>query len=805
MFLELRQAWRAIAARKGLAATLVLSLGVGIGANAMLYAIVDGAVLRPFAFPEPDKLVGIGAAYPKLRRPLEFFEVLSGPEYQEIKAGAGGVQSVTGFDLGNEPVIVNGAPERVFTAYVFDDPLATLALPPALGRAFTDAEISGAVPVAIVSYTFWQNALGAAPSVVGTALTVGGRPHEIVGVMPARTRLYGADLWIPMSERPETLPRTRRQFNVLARLSSDGSIERLNAALEVVARRMQQAHGSAVPEYDGLHLEARQWAEIDAWGGRQVANVAFAGLGLLMLLVTANLANLLMSRAAGRRREMSLRTALGAARGQLARQTLVEVGLQSGLGAMLGALLAWLGTRALPAWLPGFLPDDSYVGISWRVIWFALAIAMVVALLAGLAPALQLARVGPIGALAEAGGRVAGSHTSRRLQATVVAIEVAIALVVAGSAALLAANTARILRTDPGFDPDRLVMMRLTLPLPKYAGTAAMSFFDRLVEGAEALPSVEHATLSNQPPPGLFSRAQFAIDGEPAQRDDSLPSAFYTTAGPSYRETIGMQLVRGRWFDERADRGGPREVVINEATAGRFFADQNPIGRRIRLVGAVSDGAWAEIVGVTADVRNRGLALAPAPEIIGSVRQIPDRRQSQLFLVVRARQTTDGVVGDVRRVVSGLDAGQPVYAITTVAQQFQAGVAQRRAAGRVLLVFCVLALGIAALGIYGVLSHSIGERTREIGVRIALGAPASRVRLMVVSQALWPAAAGIAAGIAALLAGTNVLANWVFGVTPEPVAIGAMSLLICVVALAASALPAWRASRVDPLSALRRE
>ena len=802
---EILQAWRAIQGRPGLAAILVLSLAVGIGANAMVFAIVDGAMLRPFTFPQPDRLVGVGAAYPRLRQPLDFFEALSGPEYKEIKDGARGVSSVAGFDLGNEPVMVNGTPERVFTAYVFDDLLATLSLPPARGRSFSREELSAGAPVAVISYSFWLEKLAASPTAVGSAIIVGGRPHEIIGVMPARTRIYGTDLWVPMAERPETLPRTRRQFNVLARLAPGGSLDELNASLDVVARRMDQQFRSSVAEYEGFGLAARRWADIDVWGGGQVTSVAFAGLGLLMLLVAANLTNLLLARAVSRRREMSLRVALGASPAQLRRQVLTEVLLQAGAGAVLGCLLAWIGTRTLSHWVPGFVPEDAAVAVNVRVLGFAFLLAMVSAALVGLVPALQLARARPLDALGADGGRVAGSRASRRLQSAVVALELALALVVASSAVILTVNTWRILRVDPGFDTDGLVMMRLTLPIPKYAGNASMAFFDRLVEATEALPSVEHASLSNQPPPGLFSRAQFAIDGRGTGNEASLPAAFYTTAGPSYDDTIGLRLVRGRWFDERADRSGPREVVINQAAAAGFFSGEDPLGQRIKLMGAVSDGAWAEIVGIVADVRNRGLSPSPSPEIIGSVRQIPDRRQSQLYLVVRARGATDTSVSDVRRVVSGLDAGQPIYAVTTVSQQYQNGVARRRSAARVLVVFGALACVIAGLGIYGVLSHAVGERTREIGVSLALGAPESRVRRLVARQAMVPVLAGIAGGVLALAIGSQIVSSWIFGVTPEPLAIAAVAVELTLVAAVASAVPAWRASRLDPVTALRHE
>jgi predicted permease len=801
MLSELRQAWRALEARRGVTATAVLSLGIGIGANALLFAVIDGAVLSPFTFPEPERLVGIGAAYPKLRAPLDFFEVLSGPEYDDIRQAAG-LQSVAGFDLGNEPVLIGDTPERVFTAYLWDDFFATLRMRPALGRPFSREEVDSGAAVAIVSYGFWQDRLAASGSVIGASIVVGGRAHQIVGVMPPRTRIYGTDLWIPMPERAQSLPRTRRQFNALARLAPGTTLQQANASLAVVARRMETSFVSAVPEYEGFILEARSWTNIDVWGGADVAALAFAGVGLLMVLVVSNLANLLLARGASRRGEMAVRIALGASRITLVRQVLLESGMVALGGAAIGIALAVAGTRILPAWLPGFLPDDVALMVSGRVLAFACGVAGATAVVVGIAQAQQLVRAHPATMLTGDTRRATRGAGARRLQFAIVALEVAIAVVVSGSAAMLVVKTREILRVDPGFDTHGIAMMRLTLPLPKYEGHAAMAFFDRLLEAVRGLPSVAHASLSNQPPPGLFSRSQFQIDRRAAD-GSSLPGAFFTTAGPAYRETIGLRLLGGRWFDERAEQRGPREVVINESLAGRYFPSDDPLGRRIRIVGPAFDNAWAEIVGVVADVRNRGLAANPQPEIIASVRQIPERRQSQLYLVLRSRVDLDSAAREVRRIVSGMDPQQPIYAVSTVDEQFEGGVAPRRLAGRVLIVFSALALTIAGLGLYGVLSHAVGERTREIGVRLALGARASRVRRMVVAQAMLPVALGIGAGILALVLGEQLVASWVFGVALAPAAIGFVAAVLGAVGLCASALPAWRASRLNPVAALR--
>jgi predicted permease len=792
-------AWRAVAARPSSSAAIAGALAVGLAAGAVVFAVLDAAVLRPFPFPAPERLVGIGAAFPRLNRPLEFFEALSGPEFAAAR-GARSLAAVTGFDLGNEPVMVGETPERVFTAYFWGDPIAVLGIGPAAGRAFSEEELRTGAPVAIVSDRFWREALGRRPGADGSSLRVGGRSYTIVGIMPPRVRLYDTDLWVPLAGAPDSLPRTRRQFNALGRLAEGTSVAAVTAELEIVARQLEQAHAASTPEYLGFSLEARPWTEIEVWGYGRVTALALAATGLLLLLLTANLANLLLARALDRRREMAVRTALGATRGALVGQVLAEVSLLCAAGAVAGLALAWLGIRVTAAVMGDLLPDTTVLHLSGRVAAGLGAAAAVLAVLVSVAPASHAAGRDVADALAGDGSRTAGTPRARRIRSWLVATEVAIAVVVTGSGALLAAQVSRLLQVDPGFPVEHLLAARVTLPLPKYDGRS-MGFFDAVLERLGRVPAIAAASLSNQPPPGAFSRAQFTIEGAPPA--DPLPSAFYTTAGPRYRDTFGFELVRGRWFDERAPRDGIREIVVNDAAAARFFGASDPIGRRLRVAPPHSDERPATIVGVVKSVRNRGLSVPPAPELIASVRQIPDRRQSQLYVVARGRAGTEGLLDEIRRAIRAVDPEQPVYAVSTIASQYRAGVGVRRAAAVLLGAFALLALGLAALGLFSVLSHTVASRTREMGVRGALGATRGRLILLVMTDALGAVAVGAAAGIGLLIAGARVLASQVFGIQPEAGPLAAAVSVLLVVAAMASLVPARRAARVDPVHALR--
>lgn len=801
----LRPVWRALSARPGLSVIISGALAVGLAANAVMFAVIDAAVLRPFPFPEPDRLVGVGAAYPRLNRGLSFFEVVSAPEMVDLRRESRTLEDVLGFDLNNEAIVVGEEPFRVFTAFVWSDPFATLRTAPAMGRAFTPAEVESVAPVAVISDALWRSVFQADPAVLGRPFRLNGRVFEIIGVAPPRTRIYGTDLWVPMFDRPDTLPRNRRQFNVLARLAAGATPEMVGQDLEQLARRIELAHGDSLPEYGDFTFGTQPWTEVDSWSLADVSLVAFGATGLVLLLVTANLASLLTARAAGRRREAAVRAALGASRARIATGFAFESFVQAACGAVAGFGLAWLAIRVLPAVAPvGLLPAEVALELNLRVVLGLAIVAAATAAIVGALPALQLARVEPSEMLNEDGRGTVGARSTRRVHAVVVAFEVAAAMIVTGAAALVLVHTGRLLQVDRGFDTSNLATMRITLPVSQYDGERSLVFFDTLLERVRALPAVESASASNQPPPGVFSRSQFEIDGQVAPAGSTLPTTFYTTAASGYRETLGLRLVRGRWFDETSSVSGIREVVVNETLAARYFGDTGAVGRRVRVVGPANDGSWADVVGVVADVRNTGLAADPQPEMMASVRQIPDRRRTQLYVVARYRADDAAVVADVRGLVRALDPVLPIYAISTVDRQFEGGLGSRRAAAWMLALFCVLATGLAGLGIFGVLTHAVSERAREIALRVALGGPRRAIVRLMLAQAMRPVFVGLVIGAIGVTFGERLISSWIFGLRPEPAVTALAGALLLAVGVLAAMWPAVRASRLSPVELLRR-
>ena len=785
---------------------VIATLALGIGANTMIYSAVDTVVLNPFDMPDPDRVVSVGTEYPRLGQPLGFFEVLSGPEYADIVRTTETLSETAGFDLGNRQVMGTDMPQNVFTAFWWVDPLPVLDLDPVVGRSFTAAEIGEREPVAIISHRLWLNRFAGALDIIGSTIRIDDDPYTLIGVFPAAANIYGTDLWMPMWFQPDQLPRgQRRQFNLIGRLAADQTLEDLNAELEGMARRTELEYGGELPEYGGWKLRALTFTDAQVRTMRPAGLILLGAVAFILLLVCANVASLLLSRSAGRQREMGVRLALGAGRVRVLRQLLAESTVLAVAGAAIGTGAAWLGLQWLQANTPSnLLPTTRALGLNGNVLAYTAVATILAALLSGLAPAIHTTRVDLARCLGS--GSAGGSRGRRRLHSTFVAMEVALALVLLTGASLFVTSLWRLQRVDVGFETDNTLTMRLTLPWSKYEGDAIAEFFNELAERTEAIPGVTAASSVSQQPPSGFITRSFSLPGTVVDNDAQMPVALLTIAANNYFDTLGVPIKQGRGFTTLDRAGDTPSAVINETFAQRHFADAGDevIGKRIKL-GRMEDEdlPWLEVVGVVSDIRNAGLQNSVSPEIFVSLDQVGGVF-NQLFLVVKTERSPLAVLPAVREAVASMDPDQPIYAIATMRDVMMSGFAMEAFTMILLAAFGVTALVLAATGIFGVVAYGVSQRSRELGVRMALGAGHTQVRGLVVRQAMVPIAIGATAGLAMSVALGVALPGFLAQVAAfEPLPLAAVGLTLTGVALLASYLPARRASRIDPVRALR--
>jgi putative ABC transport system permease protein len=795
---------RSIRKSRTFSLVIVGTLALGIAANTVVFSAVDGVVLNPFPFPEPDALVGVGTEYPRIGQELTYFENLSPAEYLDLRNGSRALRDVVAWDMGNRQVTVGDVTENLFSGFWWGDAFPTLGVQPELGRGFTREEIERGERVAILSDRVWRTRFNGDRGLVGGTVLVNGDPYTVVGIMPPRTLLYGMDLWLPMPVGPEVFPRSRRQFQVLARLAPDASLADANGDLDRLANQVHQAHGAEFPEYADWRMVATTWTEINVRMLKPAALILMGAVGFVLLLVCANVTNLLLARTAARRQEFAIRAAMGARGRRIVRQLLTESVLLALLGGIAGIGLGYFGVRAVQNILATFnAPIPGDVVLNARVLAFSALVTLGAGMIFGLAPALRMLRSDIQRTLRDDSLGTTGA-SRLRLQRIIVGVEVALAVVLLAGGGLLIRSFIRLQAVDPGFQSENLLTMRLTLPRERYEGDRVEAFFQELVRRVEEIPGVTEAATASQFPPGVFLRSEFWIEGGELGREGTLPSGFMTIASPGYFEALGLPVTRGRAFEESDGLASPRVAVINEAAARRYFPNQEPIGRRLKLGGPDSDEPWYDVVGVVSSTRNRGLDAPSEPELFASSRQVPGG-YNQLFLLIRTQVEPRSVLPAVRTAVTSLDARQPVYAIQTVDEAFASGNATRRISTILLTLFAGFALLLAAVGIYSVVSYAASQRTREIGVRMALGAGKSEVGRLIVRQAMLPVALGSAAGLAIALALGSALSSLLFEVpASDPMTFASVTLLLLGIAVAASYLPARRASRLHPVTALRR-
>jgi putative ABC transport system permease protein len=802
---DVRSGLRGLLRAPGHAAAVLAILSLGIAANTVVFSVVDALVLDPFPYPEANRLVLVGTEVPAQGRSLGYFERLSGPEIVDLTERSRTLERALPFDLNSVRLRGPDFPVRLFGGFFWGDPFRTLGVEPALGRGFNQEEIARGDRVMVISQKVWAEHFGSSPSVIGRTVVADGDPYTVIGVMPPFTSVYGTDVWVPKPEPAATLARDRRQFNVLARVAPGQSLEQVNAELAIVAAAIEAEHGAEFDEYRGWRLQAARFSEVNASFYRDEALLTLGAVSFVLLLVCANLGNLMLARATGRRGEIAIRMALGAGRWRVLRQVLTESLTIAAIGAAIGLLLALWGMGLVGAMLPGSMqPDGRELALDGRAILYTAAIAAMAALLFGAAPAIQLSRARIRDVLSSSTGRSTGGRRTQRTQSLFTGAQVALAIVLLSGAAILIGGMVRLLQVDLGFDTEGLISMRLSLPAAVYEGEAVAGFFDELASEVGALPGADAVSVATQVAPSTFFGGQLVVEAREEDGADGVRS-YHTVVGDDYFAALGLELVAGRPIDGRDRADTPPVLVVNQLAAERFFGGEAPLGQRARIVTPTFDSGWAEVVGVVSSVHNLGLTDDPQPEVYTSHRQAPGRWR-QMFLVARAEGDPFALVPQIRDVVARIDPDQPLYSIGTAAQALEGSVAPRRVAAAVVSGLAAIALVLAAIGIYAVITFGIAMRAREIGIRMAVGAPGARIVRMVLRQAIGAVAAGaVVGGLAALL-----LARWLAERFEAALAlqVGAVILtaaVLAVVALIAAALPARRASRLDPVLALRQE
>ena len=805
--LELRVALRGLFKRPGFSTAVILSLALGIGANSAVFSVVDGVLLNPFPYPDPQRLVVLGSVFPKSGDQERYAEALSPPEYLDVSEGVSSLERLTCYFVSNLNVVFKQEPRRVFGARMWGDPLKTFAMQPALGRGFSSEELQGRRPAAIISHRLWQSMFAGDPQVVGTVIQVNRGPVPIIGVLPARLYLYETDLWMPIESEASTQSRGSRGMGLMARLKSDASLLEANAELEVLSRRIESAYSAEHPEYGGWSLRAESWdkAYSKALGeqGFAVPNlpgislILMGAVGFVLLVACANVANLMLARADSRRSELAVRAALGAGRRRIAALALSESLLLSAAGGLLGLALAASLLPALLSLAPT-IPSGVEVGLDWRACLFTLAISLATALAVGSAPALRETRGDVYRGLKLSGRTATGS--SGRLNNTLIAVEVAFSLTLLVGAGLLLQSLWRLASVEPGFDSRDLLAARVSLSRQAHDRQSAGAFFQTLEQRIGELPGVRVVGATSQYPPIHFRRVRFSSEFGGSQEEESFRMAYLTAASPGYFEAMGIDKLRGRSIEDADRADSPAVAVISRAAAQRYFSGRDPLGERIRFS---PQEPPIRIVGVVEDVRNRGPGVAPEPEFYLPSTQVL-QGWSQLFLIVRGEGDPTVLLPALREQVRKLDPSQPVHSIRRVEEVYASTIAPQQTAASLLGFFALAGVLLAAFGIYSVVSYSLSRRRSELGLRIALGATGRRILASCLAGALRPLLAGLALGAAASVGLSRVLTSLLFEVEAgDPLTLATVCALLLAIGLAASLGPARRASRIDPARTLR--
>jgi predicted permease len=799
---ELRYAVRQLLKSPGFTAVAVVGLALGLGANVALFSVVNSIFLRPLPYQDPDRLVRLSStleAEQLVRVGFSHTRFLEVEQRQQVFSALGRA-TFNGFTWTGR-----GDPEQLIGLHASAAMLPTLGLQPALGRNFSSEEDRpGGEPVVLLADALWRQRFNGDPAILGQAMTLDGRPYTVIGVLPPAATAFPLNqvqIWVPRpAEVPFLVPAQLENggyfFQVIARLRPGMTLQQAQDAMNTIAAGYQQANPRNIDAPSRIELVPLLDDAVGAQ--RQSYLLLFGAVGCVLLIACANIANLLLARFAGRRKEIAARFALGADRGDVIRQLVTESLVVAGLGGVLGLVLAQWTLRGLVAFGADLIPRVLEIGLDPRALAFSLVVTLVTGLAIGLLPALQATGVNVQEALKDASRGSTGG--GRRLRAGLLVAEISLSLVLLITAGLLMTSFARLRAVEPGFQPDGVFTAQLALP-PRYGGAALVTFYERFYARLQALPSVASVSLTDRVPlTGGQTPAPVAVVGRPLPPLSEQASANRHLVAPRYFETLGIPLRAGRDFDERDSAAAPHVVMINETFARRHFPGEDPVGRA--LVTGMGQ-RQAQIVGVVADVRSTGLNTPPEADYFLPALQRPEAFTNVL---VRTTLAPAAMAPLVREALRAVDADLPLLEPETLNARIAETVANRKLALVLLAGLAALALVLACLGVYSVMAHLVAFRTSEIGIRMALGASPAAVMRLVLGHGRKLTLLGIGLGIAGSLAVSRLMQQTLFEVdAADPAIYVGLSVLLLVVAESASWFPARRATRIDPVIALRGE
>ena len=807
---DVRYGGRMMRRNPGFTLAAVLTLALGIGANSAIFSLVNVLSLKPLPYADPARVMfvlGTDAETGETRFAMRV------AEYLDIERQAQSFEQVAAYTYLSANLTGGDLPERVQAYRVTANTFALLGVQPAVGRVLTAADTQpGGSQVVVISDGLWRLRFGADPSIVGRTVTLNGTPHEIVGVMPSRFEFpvfnFKGDLWVPWTIDATAAGTDRAasgMATVVARLKKDVPPAQAATEVRTIMQRLATAHPVANASLGARVVEMGRLDDEQAGPALLIVMVTVA---LVLLLACANVANLLLARGVTRSRELAVRAAVGASRWRIARQLVVESLMLALCGAVAGVFLAKIALDALRSMLPEMIlttvPNVRDIGIDRVTLLFTLLLAGVTSLIFGVMPALRAARPQLQESLKE-GTSSGGTRGTRRLRSALVVVEVALATLLLVSAGLLVRSYAGLQRLSPGFTPGGLLTMTLTLPEDRYASAERHRlFFEDAVNRVAQIPGVSSAAFVNVLPFSTYDRGTtFIVDGAPLPQPGREPAASLRIATPGYFATMEIPVVAGRAFDAR-DRDGSQQVgIVNRAFVRRFFGNADPVGRRLRPGDAQSTAEWIMVVGVVGDVHHWQLTQAPDPELYLPFNQAP---RSMMMLAARTGGRPEDLVSAVRGKILEIDPLQPVYHVKPMVRLLDDALLPSSTSAALMAIFSGLALLLAIVGVYGVVSYGVSQQMPEFGLRLALGATPGNLVRLVIRRGGVMVCAGVAIGIAASAAASGVLGSLLYGVTGvDPFTYVAVAGILTVLGIGACVIPAWRASSAEPLSALRSE